>query len=56
MTGTYTVIQALRSPASPDNPKPATHRTGLLLVNGAALSIDNLAVGFALGTFQSTWP
>jgi putative Mn2+ efflux pump MntP len=30
---------------------PAGQRTGRLLVTGAALSIDNLAVGFALGTF-----
>ena len=31
---------------------PAGQRTGRLLVTGAALSIDNLAVGFALGTFH----
>jgi putative Mn2+ efflux pump MntP len=31
---------------------PAGLRTGQLLVTGAALSIDNLAVGFALGTFH----
>ncbi len=54
-TGGYTVIQALRSPASRDGRPPATpgsQRTGRLLVTGAALSIDNLAVGFALGTFH----
>lgn len=53
--GGYTVIQALRSPASHDGQAPATpvgQRTGRLLVTGAALSIDNLAVGFALGTFH----
>ena len=31
---------------------PAGQRTGRLLVTGAVLSIDNLAVGFALGTFH----
>src|SRR5260370_26403799 len=54
-TGGYTVIQALRSPASHDGQAPATpagQRTGRLLITGAALSIDNLAVGFALGTFH----
>jgi putative Mn2+ efflux pump MntP len=54
-TGLYAVIQALRSPASHDGHDPAVpagQRTGRLLVTGAALSIDNLAVGFALGTFH----
>jgi putative Mn2+ efflux pump MntP len=54
-TGCYTVIQALRSPASHDGQAPDTpagQRTARLLVTGAALSIDNLAVGFALGTFH----
>jgi manganese efflux pump family protein len=54
-TGGYTVIQALRSPASHDRQAPAPparQRTGRLLITAAALSIDNLAVGFALGTFH----
>jgi putative Mn2+ efflux pump MntP len=54
-TGGYTVIQALRSRSSHQGQAPATpggQRTGRLLVTGAALSIDNLAVGFALGTFH----
>jgi putative Mn2+ efflux pump MntP len=54
-TGLYAVIQALRSPAHHDDPAsaaPAGQRTGRLMVTGAALSIDNLAVGFALGTFH----
>ena len=54
-TGGYTVVQALRNPASRDGQAPAMpggQRTGRLLVTGAALSIDNLAVGFALGTFH----
>jgi manganese efflux pump family protein len=56
-TGGYAVIQAIRSPASHDGQAPATPggpRTARLLVTGAALSIDNLAVGFALGTFHVT--
>ena len=56
-TGGYAVIQAIRSRASDDGQAPATpggQRTGRLLVTGAALSIDNLAVGFALGTFHVT--
>jgi len=54
-TGGYTVIHALRSAASHDGQAPAAPAapgTGRLLVTGAALSIDNLAVGFALGTFH----
>jgi len=54
-TGGYTVIQAVRGPACCDaqaQVTPAGQRTGRLLVTGAALSIDNLAVGFALGTFH----
>jgi manganese efflux pump family protein len=54
-TGLYAVIQALRSPSSHDGQPPAApggQRTGRLLVTGAALSVDNLAVGFALGTFH----
>lgn len=54
-TGSYAVIQALRSPPSHGEQAPAApagQRTGRLLVTGAALSIDNLAVGFALGTFH----
>ena len=54
-TGGYAVIQALRGPASHDRQAsgaPGGQRTGRLLATGAALSIDNLAVGFALGTFH----
>lgn len=35
---------------------PAGQRTGRLIVTGIALSVDNLAVGFALGTFQVSLP
>jgi manganese efflux pump family protein len=54
-TGGYAVIQAIRRPASHDGQTQATPpglRTGRLFITGAALSIDNLAVGFALGTFH----
>ena len=58
-TGAYAVIQALRSPHVPDNDAPAGRagqQTWRLLVTGAALSIDNLAVGFALGTYHVSLP
>ena len=45
----------MRSPVSHDGQAPAApagQPAGRLLVTGAALSIDNLAVGFALGTFH----
>ena len=54
-TGIYAVVQAIRSQASKhDKPsaEAARQRTGRLLVTGIALSIDNLAVGFALGAFH----
>jgi putative Mn2+ efflux pump MntP len=34
----------------------AGRRTGQLVVTGIALSIDNLAVGFALGTYRVDLP
>jgi hypothetical protein len=46
-------VQAIRSPDRKDDQPRAEadqQRTGRLLVTGIALSIDNLAVGFALGT------
>jgi putative Mn2+ efflux pump MntP len=51
-TGCYAVLQSVRSPAGRQSAErlPAGPATGRLLVTGAALSIDNLAVGFALGT------
>jgi putative Mn2+ efflux pump MntP len=61
-TGAYALIQAVRSQRhdgadEPDEPDEAgaagaAQPTGRLLVTGLALSIDNLAVGFALGTFH----
>jgi putative Mn2+ efflux pump MntP len=48
-TGAYALVQARRgSPKAP----PATARSGRLIFTGAALSIDNLVVGFALGTYK----
>lgn len=44
--GSYAVVQSLRGAG--DNHL----RSGRLLVTAAALSIDNLAVGFALGTYH----
>jgi manganese efflux pump family protein len=51
-TGVYAVAQALRGQSGKTPAGPAGQQTGRLLVTGAALSIDNLAVGFALGTFH----
>ena len=51
-TGIYAVVQAVRSHNEKGPATPAGQRTGRLLLTGAALSIDNLAVGFALGTFH----
>ena len=54
-TGGYAVLHAVRSQAR-DQPQPAAGadqlRTGRLLVTGIALSIDNLVIGFALGTYH----
>jgi manganese efflux pump family protein len=58
-TGIYAVIQAVRRPDSHGGKAPAMpagQRTERLLVTGVALSIDNLAVGFALGTFHLSLP
>jgi putative Mn2+ efflux pump MntP len=54
-TGIYAVVQAIRSKGGPDGKAPAApagQQAGRLLITGAALSIDNLAVGFALSTFH----
>lgn len=49
VTGTYTIWHERRGTSAP--PRVATH-IGALLVTGAALSIDNLVIGFALGTYK----
>jgi putative Mn2+ efflux pump MntP len=50
-TGTYGLIQAAHRPVGVSL-QVADRRLGRLLVTGIALSIDNLAVGFALGTYH----
>jgi len=57
-TGLYALAQSVRDrtrerPGAPAAPVPAAGLSlGRLLVTGLALSIDNLAVGFALGTHR----
>src|ERR1700760_468216 len=57
-TGLYALIQALRDQVrgrAGADPAPASVAglpLGRLLITGLALSIDNLAVGFALGTYR----
>jgi manganese efflux pump family protein len=49
-TGGYALIRAWRD--RPGGPADAPQASGRLVVAGLALSIDNLAVGFALGTYR----
>ena len=55
-TGGYAVLQAVGGQAR-EQQQPAAGadrpRSGRLLVTGIALSIDNLAVGFALGAYHA---
>jgi manganese efflux pump family protein len=54
-TGIYAVVQAIRGDRGQDGKAPAIPagpRTRRLLITGVALSIDNLAVGFALGALH----
>jgi manganese efflux pump family protein len=54
-TGGYSVLQAILGQAREEHQPAAGDdelRTGRLLVTGIALSIDNLAVGFALGAYR----
>ncbi len=52
-TGAYALIQAMRADAAGASGSPADQpQLGRLLVTGIVLSIDNLAVGFALGTYH----
>jgi putative Mn2+ efflux pump MntP len=54
-TGLYALIQAVRSRGADDSEDQGvagSQYTGRLLVTGLALSVDNLAVGFALGTYH----
>jgi putative Mn2+ efflux pump MntP len=47
-TGLYTFVQARKRASDVAGPT----NTGKLIVTGAALSIDNLVVGFALGAYK----
>ncbi|MGO9725954.1 MAG: manganese efflux pump MntP family protein [Streptosporangiaceae bacterium] len=52
-TGACALIQAMRADAAGASGSAADQpQLGRLLVTGIALSIDNLAVGFALGTYH----
>ena len=53
-TGIYALVQAVRTWQQTGEARDgaAGPPTGRLLITGLALSIDNLAVGFALGTYH----
>lgn len=57
-TGAWTLAQAIRTspqaaaPASAGAPAAEDQRISRLVLTGLALSVDNLAVGFALGAFH----
>jgi putative Mn2+ efflux pump MntP len=56
-TGAYGLVQGLRPRPEAAGPPPGQQqKLGRLLLTGAALSIDNLAVGFALGTYHVSLP
>jgi putative Mn2+ efflux pump MntP len=50
-TGAWTLAQAIRS-GPQTAPAPEGQRTWRLILTGLAISVDNLAVGFALGAFH----
>ena len=50
-SGLYALIQAFRHDSA-DTTGTAGQGLGRLLISGLGLSIDNLAVGFALGTYH----
>jgi manganese efflux pump family protein len=50
--GGYALVQAVRSRGAAPSGRVRGTGTGRLLATGLALSIDNLAVGFALGTYH----
>jgi len=56
-TGLYALVQATlagRKGQADDGPAPGGQPIGRMLVTGLALSVDNLAVGFALGTYHAS--
>lgn len=54
-TGAWAVLQAVRS-GGESGPTAGDYGTGRLVLAGFVLSIDNLAVGFALGEFHVSLP
>jgi putative Mn2+ efflux pump MntP len=55
VTGLYALVQAIRGPGRRDGGDQAVQAdqpVTRMLITGLALSIDNLAVGFALGTYH----
>lgn len=59
VVGGVTVLRALRQPGWPPGGAPGVHPAhamgvGKLIVTAFALSLDNLAAGFALGTLQDS--
>jgi putative Mn2+ efflux pump MntP len=52
--GLLVAIRGARGRAAGEPGPPATFGTGRLLVSGLALSLDNLVVGFALGTYSTS--
>jgi manganese efflux pump family protein len=50
-TGSWALVQAIRA-GQHAAPAPEAQRTWWLIVIGLAISVDNLAVGFALGVFH----
>jgi manganese efflux pump family protein len=50
-TGAWAIAQAVRGDRSAV-PAPDQQSTGRLVITGLAISVDNLAVGFALGAFH----
>src|SRR6202022_151366 len=53
LTGAYTIWQGRRVPPEQEQPRESTGlQTHQLLVTALALSIDNLAVGFALAVYR----
>jgi putative Mn2+ efflux pump MntP len=53
-TGVYALIQAIRGQGT--EARRVDQRIWPLVITGFALSIDNLAVGFALGTYHVSLP
>ena len=52
--GLLIAIRGARGRSAGEAAPPATFGTGRLLVSGLALSLDNLVVGFALGTYSTS--